>query len=100
MLSLGERGQVSVEGSRDDAFVAEVDLDLTEVLALLKEMGGVGMAQSVRMSGLLDAARTQSETEGALDGGTRLGRVEVALARRMGCGEDQEGVTVGFPVKA
>jgi hypothetical protein len=27
--------------------VAEVDLDLTEVLALLQQMGGIGMAQGV-----------------------------------------------------
>lgn len=56
MLSLGERSQVGVEGSRDDAFVTEVDLDLAEVLALFQQMSGVGMAKSVAMSILLDAA--------------------------------------------
>ena len=56
MLSLGEGSQVGVEGSRDDAFVTEVDLDLTEVLALFKKVSGVGMAKSVAVSILLNAA--------------------------------------------
>lgn len=56
MLSFGERSQVGIESGRDDAFVAEVDLDLTEVFALFKEMRGVGMAKGVAMSILLDAA--------------------------------------------
>lgn len=47
---------MGVEGSRDDAFVTEVDLDLAEVLALFQQMSGVGMAKSVAMSILLDAA--------------------------------------------
>lgn len=80
MLSLGERSQVGIESGDGGAFVTEVDLDLTEVLALLKKMSGIGMAQSVWVSILLDAARTQSQTEGPLEGGTRLGRVEEALA--------------------
>lgn len=55
MLSFGERSEVGVESGRDDAFVAEVDLNLTKVFALFQEMSGVGMAKSVAMSILLDA---------------------------------------------
>ena len=46
---------MSVKSGRDDAFVAEVDLDLTEVFTLFQEMRGVGMAKSVAVSILLDA---------------------------------------------
>lgn len=46
---------MSVKSGRDDAFVAEVDLNLTEVLTLFQEMSGIGMAKRVAMSILLDA---------------------------------------------
>jgi len=44
MLGFAEAGQMSVEGGDGRALVAEVDLDLPEVLALLKKMSGVTMA--------------------------------------------------------
>ena len=53
MLGFAESGQVSVNSRHGRTLVAEVDLDLPEVLTLLQEMGGVGMAQTVNMSGFL-----------------------------------------------
>jgi hypothetical protein len=45
MLSLAQAGQMGVDDRREGAFMAEVDLDLAEVLALLKQMRGVTVAQ-------------------------------------------------------
>lgn len=44
MLRLTEAGQVGVEGSHLGIGMAEIDLELTEVLAALKKMGGVRMS--------------------------------------------------------
>ena len=67
MLGFAEAGQVGVKGGDDGAFVAEVDLDLAEVLALFEEVGGVGMAQGVNVGVLFDTAGGQRQTEGALE---------------------------------
>ena len=47
MLSFAEAGQMRIEGRDRRTLVAEVDLDLTEVLALLQQMGRVAVAQSI-----------------------------------------------------
>ena len=47
MLGFAQARQVSVNGGDDRALVSEVDLDLTEVLTLLQQMGRVGMARSL-----------------------------------------------------
>jgi len=44
MLGFAQAGQVRVKGGDDRTLVAEVDLDLTEVLPLLQQMRRVGMA--------------------------------------------------------
>ena len=44
MLGLAEAGQVRVNDGGDRALVAEVDLDLAEVLALLQQMSRIRMA--------------------------------------------------------
>jgi len=45
MLGFAQAGQVSIDDRHHRTLVAEVDLDLAQVLALLEQMGSVGMAQ-------------------------------------------------------
>lgn len=45
MLGLAEAGQMGVNGGDHRALVAEVDLNLPEVLPLFEQMGGVGVTQ-------------------------------------------------------
>ena len=77
MLGFAQAGQVRVDGGDDRALVAEVDLDLAQVLALFEHVRGVGMAQGVDMSFFFDAAGFEGQTEGALKGGatTRYARI-------------------------
>ena len=49
MLGFGETRQVSVNDGGQGALVAEVDLDLTEVLTLFEQMGCIRVPQSVRV---------------------------------------------------
>ena len=44
MLSLTEAGQVRIDGGDRRTLVAEVDLDLAQVLPLLQKVRRVGMA--------------------------------------------------------
>ena len=69
MLGFAEAGQMGVKGRHRRALVTEIDLDLPEILTLLQEMGGVGMAQSVNVSGLLHSAGPKSKAEGPLQSG-------------------------------
>ena len=43
MLCFAEAGQVRVESRRHGTLVAQIDLNLAEVFALLQEVSGVGM---------------------------------------------------------
>lgn len=99
VLGLTETSQVGIEGRDDRAFVAEIDLDLAEVLALLKKMSRVGVAQGVDMGCLFDAAGFEGETEGALESGAahRLGGRGSALTAVASGWEKQGGMLVGFP---
>ena len=56
MLSLAQAGQMGVDDGGIGAFMAEVDLDLAEVFALLELMRRVTVAQSMHVRGLLHAA--------------------------------------------
>jgi hypothetical protein len=82
MLGFAETGQMGVDGRDGRTLVAEVDLDLPEVLALFQEMGRVTVAQTVNVRGLLDAADPQPEPEGPLQSGAldRFGGGGGALA--------------------
>ena len=99
MLGFAEARQVGVDGGDDGTFVAEVDPDLAEVLALFEQVGGVGMAQGVNVGVLFDAALIEGQTEGALEGGAThgLGGGGGAPARMPPGGEDQRGMTMRFP---
>ena len=69
MLGLTEAGQVRIDGGDDRATVAEIDLNLAKVLALLEQMRRVGMAQGMDVRGLGDGAALEGQTEGALERG-------------------------------
>jgi len=102
MLGLAQARQVRVNGGDERAFVAEVDLDLAEVLALLEQMRGVRMSQGVNVRGLFDAAGLQREPEGALQRGAThgfRGRGGALSAVTFG-GKEERGMTVGFPLLA
>ena len=80
--------------------LAEVDLELTQVLALLQQVGGVGMAQRVDVGGLADAAGCERQAEGPLQRGTiqRAGGGGGALAGTPLGREEQARMAMGLPV--
>ncbi len=87
MLRLAQARQVRVHGGDDRASVAEIDLNLTQVLPLLQQMGGVGVAQRMNMRVLGDGAGLERQAEGALERGA---------AHRFGSGaRPQAAVTLG-----
>jgi hypothetical protein len=100
MLGLAQAGQVRVDDGGRGAFVAEVDLDLAEVLALFEQMRGVTVPQRMDMRGLLDAAGQKGQAKATLQrsaadgfsgGGGPLATVAFG-------GEEQRGMPMGFPV--
>ena len=93
---------MGVEGGDSRALVAEVDLDLAEVLALFEQMGGVRMAQGVNVRLLVNAAGFQSQTEGALESGAahRLGGGGGALSALAFGGKEEGGMLVSEPLLA
>ena len=102
MLGFAEAGQMGVDGGDDGTFVAEVDLDLAEVLALFEQVRGVGMAQGVNVGVFFDAAGIEGQPEGALERGAAhgFGGGGGALAGMTPGGEDQRGMAMGFPLLA
>jgi hypothetical protein len=99
MLGFAEAGQVGIDRGGHRTFMAEIDLDLTKVLALLQEVGGVGMAQGVDMGGLFDAAGFEGQAESALQSGAahRFGGCGRALAAVAFGREEKAGMPMGFP---
>jgi hypothetical protein len=100
MLGLAQAGQVRVDDGGGGAFMAEVDLDLAEVLALFEQMRGVTVPQRMDVRGLLDAAGLEGHAEAALQRGAAHGYggggrplATVAFGR-----EDQRGMPMRFPV--
>lgn len=73
MLGFTETGQVSVEGGDQGAVVAEVDLDLAQVLSCFEKVRRVGVAQGMDVRILFDAAGLEGEAEGALERGATHG---------------------------
>lgn len=93
MLCFAQAGQVGVNHGRNRTAVPEVDLDLAQVLALLQQVRGVGMAQGVDVGGFLDAAGFESDAEGALQGipahrfsGSRSAFASATFGRKEECG--------------
>ncbi len=99
MGGLGETGEVGVDRRGHGASVAEVDLDLAQVLPLLKKMGRVTVAQAVDVAVLFEAALAQSQAEGALEGAAmeRLGGGGGPLAVMAFGREEEPRVAVGLP---
>jgi hypothetical protein len=102
MLGLAEAGQVGVNGRHDRALVAEVDLDLAEVLALFEQVRGIGMPQGMDVGLLGDAAGPERETERPLQRGAahRLAGGGSALAAVALGREEQDRMAVRFPLLA
>ena len=102
MLGLAEAGQVRVEGRDDRTLMAEVDLDLAQVLALLQQMRGIGVAQGMDVRRLFDAAGFEGEAEDALQRGPTHGlggRPGTPAAVAFG-GKEPLRMTMGFPLLA
>ncbi len=102
MLGLAEAGPVRRDGGDDRTFVAEVDLDLAQILAWLQQRRRVRMAQRMNRRRLGDAAGLEGETKGALQGGAaeRFGGGGGALAAVAFGGAEQDGMPVRFPLLA
>jgi hypothetical protein len=93
---------VRVNGGDDRALVAEIDLDLAEVLALLEQVRGVRMAQGMDVRRFGDAGGQEGQAEGALERGAghRLGcGARPASAVPLG-GKEQDRMAVRFPLFA
>jgi len=102
MLGLAQAGQVRINRRRNRAFVAEIDLDLAEVLPLFEQVRGVAVAQRVDMRGLFHAAGVEGEAEGALQRGAAHrfnGGAGTLTAVPLG-GKEQRGMVMGFPLLA
>ena len=102
MLRFAEAGQVGVKGRHGWALMTQVDLNLAQVLALLQQMGGVGVAQGVDMGVLGDAAGLEGQAKGPLQGGAahRLGGRAGAQAAVTFGGKEQDRMAMGFPLLA
>jgi len=100
MLGLAQAGQMRVDDGGGGAFMAQVDLDLAEVLALLKQMRGVTVPQRMHVCGLLHAAGLEGQTEAALQRGAAdwFGGSGGPLATVAFGGENQRGMPMSFPV--
>ena len=100
MLGLAQARQVCIDDGGSRAFMAEVDLDLAEVLALFEQMRGVTVPQRVDVRGLLDATGQQSHAKAALQRGAAhgYGGGGRPLATVAFGGEEQRGMPMRFPV--
>ena len=100
MLGFAEARQVGVDGGGHGTVVAEVDLDLAEVLALLQQMGGVGMAERVNVRLFFDGAGMESQSEGALQSGAghRFGGCACAHAAVALGGKEQGRMVMRSPL--
>src|SRR5260370_40122032 len=99
VLGLTNAGQVCIDGSNGRTLVAEVDLDLAQVLSLLQKMSRIGIAQRMNVGVLFDSALAQGQSEGALEGGAAhwLGGRGRALAIIPLAWQKPHGVAVSYP---
>ncbi|HRZ35817.1 MAG TPA: hypothetical protein P5534_05565 [Candidatus Paceibacterota bacterium] len=82
--------------------MTQIDLELTEVLALFEQVSCVAVTQRMDVGGLLDAAGLEDEAEGALEGGAAhgAGGGGGTLAVVAFGGEEQVRMAMGFPALA
>ena len=99
MLGFAEAGQVGVNDSGNGAFVAEVDLNLAQVLALFEQMGGVRVSECMDMGSLFNAAGGEGQAKSTLKGGAghRRGGGGSAQAAVAFGGKKEGRMAVGFP---
>jgi len=102
VLGLTEAGQVGIDDGGGGAFVAEVDLNLSEVFALFEQVGGIRVTKPMDRGVFLDAAGFQGEAEAALEGAAAHGPggggsalAIVAFGR-----EEEFGMAMRFPERA
>ena len=102
MLGLAQAGQVGVNGGDDRAPVAQIDLDLAEVLALFQQMRRVGMSQGMDVRLLGDGAGLEGETKGPLQGAAahRFGGAAGSPSTVTLGGKEKDRMTMGFPLLA
>ena len=89
-----------VERGDDRTFVAQIDLELAEVLALFQQVRRVGMAQGVDVRGFFHAAGPERQTKGPLQRGARhrRGSRGRALAAVTLGGKEQRGMAMRLPL--
>lgn len=102
MLGFAQTGQVGVNGGDDGTPVAQIDLNLAEILALLQHVRRVGMAQRVDVRVFGDGAGLEGQTEGALQGGAahRFGGGAGSPSTVTFGGKEQGRMAVRFPLLA
>lgn len=100
MLGFAKARQVRVDGRDRGTLVAQVDLDLAKVLALLQKMGRVRMAQAMDMSLLFHSTGAERDSEGVLESGAmqRLGGGGCAPSIVPFAWKEQRGMAMGFPL--
>ena len=100
MLGFAQAGQVRVKGGDGRTLVAQIDLNLTEVLSLLQQTGRVRMARRMNVRLLGDATGLESQTKGPLQRGAahRFGGTARAQSAMTFGGKEQDGMAVGFPL--
>ena len=93
---------MSVAGGDHGTGMAQVDLELAEVLALFQQMSGIAVPQAVNVGRFLNATGLEGQTEAALEGGAahRFSGGRGALAAVAFGGEEQLRMAVGLPVRA
>lgn len=99
VLGLTEAGQVRIDDGSGRALVAEVDLDLAQVLPLLQKMGRVGMAQGMDMGVLFDSTLLQGQPKSPLESRAAhrfVGRGRTLAIMPFGR-KKPDGVAMGFP---
>ena len=102
MLGFAQAGQVGINHRRHRAAMAQVGLDLAQVLPLFEQVRGIGMAQGVDVGRFGHPAGLKRQPEGPLQRGAAhgLGRRARPLAAVAFGGKEKAGVTMGFPLLA
>ena len=89
-----------VERGDDRTLVAQIDLELAQVLALFQQVRRVGMAQGVDVRGFFHAAGPERQTKGPLQRGARhrRGSRGRALTAVTFGGKEQRGMAMRLPL--
>src|SRR4051794_37563796 len=93
VLGLAETGQVRVERGHRRALMPQIDLELAQVLTLLKKVRGIRMSQRVDVGCFLNAAGFEGEAKAPLQSRAahRLGGGRGSLPGSLAFAREQEG---------